>query len=277
LRTLFSKGRASGGGVLGYNKLCELEDFSDEGLSRYLAEIFPGGFEPGREHRKFWEIAQAARALVEFGAIHDRAEILGVGAGTETTIFWATNHVRRVFATDLYIDPGNWEQVAPTSMLLNPGNHAPGAWNERRLVVQHMDARELHYEDGSFDGVFSSSSIEHFGDEQDVRQALGEIWRVLKPGGIATVTTEYRLRGSSAGLPGTLIFDEDQLQEIVIRPFRWSLVDPLDLTMSLRTLETMTSFSGAVAGTVPLFPHIVLEEGEFLWTSVHIALRKSEP
>jgi hypothetical protein len=108
-----------------------------------------------------------------------------------------------------------------------------------------------------------------------VRQALGEIWRVLKPGGIATLSTEFRLRGPSPGFPGTVIFDADELQEIIIRPFRWSPVDPLDLNVSDRTLGTTISFAAAVAGTVPLFPHIVLEEGEFLFTSVHTALRKS--
>jgi hypothetical protein len=29
------------------------------------------------------------------------------------------------------------------SMFLTPGEHAPCAWNERRLVVQHMNALDL--------------------------------------------------------------------------------------------------------------------------------------
>jgi SAM-dependent methyltransferase len=276
LHNSFDKRLTAGAPVLGYNKLCELEDFADEALLPYLRAIFPhdSGFAPGREYRKFWEVAQAARALVDFGAAHDHAELLGVAAGTEATMFWATNHVRRVFATDLYFDPGDWEREAPRSMLLTPGEHATCAWNERRLVVQHMDARELRYEEASFDGVFCSSSIEHFGDEHDVRRALAEMWRVLKPGGIVTLSTEYRLRGPSPGLPGSLMFDAAELDEIIIRPFCWTPVEPLDLTLSERTLKSAISLSAAHAGTEPLFPHIVLEEGEFLFTSVHIALRK---
>ena len=185
----------------GYNKLCELEDFADDTLQRYMCAIFAreGGrleaYAPGREHRKYWEVAQAARALVDFGALRGEAEILGVAAGIEETIFWATNHARRVYAIDRYLDAAGWEADAPSSMLVTPGDHARCAWNERRLVVQHMDARELHYEDETFDGIFCTSSHEHFAEESDLRRALAEMWRVLKPGGIVTLATEFRLRG----------------------------------------------------------------------------------
>ena len=266
--------------MLGYNKLCDLADFADDTLRRYIAAIFVweggrlGVYEQGHEHRKYWEVAQAARALVDFGAMHAQAEILGVGAGVEETIFWATNHARRVYASDRYLDAGEWQAEAPTSMLTTPGEHACCEWNERRLVVQHMDARELHYEDASFDGIFCTSSVEHFGDEQDVRQALAEMWRVLRPGGIVTLSTEFRLRGPPPGLPGTLLFDAADLEAIFVRPLPWTPVEPLDLTVSDRTLRTAVSLSAVQAGTAPLYPHIVLEEGEFLLTSVQLVLRK---
>ena len=265
----------------GYNKLCEFEDFGDETLRRWMRAISPRdadalpGFPVGREHRKYWEYAQAARTLTDFGAIHPEAEILGVAAGTEATIFWATNHVRRVFATDLYLDAGTWETDAPRSMLLTPGEHAPGPWDERRLVVQHMNALELRFEDDSFDGVFSSSSLEHFGDWDHVRLALSEMWRVLKPGGVATISTEFRLRGRGPGFPGALVFDAAELDEVIVRPLPWELVEPLDLTLSKRTLETEVSLADKLAGTAPEFPHIVVRNDKILFTSVHLALRKS--
>jgi SAM-dependent methyltransferase len=280
LRNWFGKRLAPGARVLGYNKLCELEDFADDTLRRYMRAIFvrEGGrlapYERAREHRKYWEVAQAARALVDFGAVHAHADILGVAAGVEETIFWVTNHARRVYAIDRYLDAGDWEAEAPRSMLTTPGEHARCDWNERRLVVQHMDARELHYEDATFDGIFCTSSVEHFGDEQDVRQALAEMWRVLKPGGIVTLSTEFRLRGPPPGMPGTLLFDAAELEEIVVRPLPWSPVEPLDLSVSERTLRTVVSLSAVHAGTAPLYPHIVLEDGEFLFTSVQLVLRK---
>ena len=63
-------------------------------------------FPAGVEYRKHWETAQSVRALAMTGALHDRAEILGIGAGNEPTLFVLTNHVRRVFGTDLYLAEG---------------------------------------------------------------------------------------------------------------------------------------------------------------------------
>jgi Methyltransferase domain len=263
--------------VLGHNKLCELEDFADPSLRRYLEGIFARNgkrllaFVPGREHRKAWEVGQAARALVDFGAAHSDANLLGVAAGAEETVFWLTNHARRVYATDLYLNPGGWEADAPRSMLTDPGEYATCTWNERHLVVQHMDARKLRYEDETFDGLFSSSSIEHFGELDDVHRALAEMWRVLKPGGVASLSTEYRLRGHGPGLPGTLMFDAAEVDEIIVRPFAWKLVEPLDLHLSDRTRATEVPLAEASGR----YPHLVLREGELVFTSIHLALRKA--
>jgi ubiquinone/menaquinone biosynthesis C-methylase UbiE len=53
-----------------------------------------------------------------------------------------------------------------------------------------MDAKELEFEDGSFDAVFSLPSIEHFGTWADIRRSAREIGRVLRPGGAAFIATE---------------------------------------------------------------------------------------
>ena len=97
------------------------------------------------------------RALRDLGALNPTSEVLGVGAGAEATLFWLTNHVRRVVATDLY--DGEWGEQAPKEMLSNPGRFASCPWNPARLVVEQMDALDLRFADSSFDGVFSSSSI----------------------------------------------------------------------------------------------------------------------
>jgi len=261
--------------VVGLSKICELEDFVDPRLQRYATELFPleddaVNFAPGHEHRKAWEIAQAARTLGDLGAIGEHAEVLGVAAGVEATSFWATNHARRVFATDLYFEPGAWENETPRGMLAAPGRYAPCPWNPNRLVVQHMDALELRYEDASFDGVFCTSSIEHFGDHEAVHRAAGEIFRVLKPDGIATISTEYRLEGPGPGLPGTLILDLAEIDELIVRPYAWQLTEPLDTRISKATLATEVPLDDAG----DRYPHIVLRHGEHLFTSIHLVLRK---
>ena len=61
------------------------------------------------------------------------------GAGNEPTLFWLTNHVRRVFATDLYLADGLGGVGEHAHAASIPG-HWPSPWEPRRLVVQHMDA-----------------------------------------------------------------------------------------------------------------------------------------
>ena len=112
-----------------------------------------------------------------------------------------------------------------------------------------MDALDLRFADSSFDGVFSSSSIEHFGDHDDVRRALAEIRRVLKPGGIAALSTEYRIDGDLPELPGILLFDEFGVHS-VLASSDWTLVEPLDLTISEATVDGTLNFDEVAADLV---------------------------
>jgi SAM-dependent methyltransferase len=275
------------GGALPYNKLCNLGDFAHPDLVPYLTALFPesvvaeGPEWPARSpavERKMWEIAMAIRTFADFGLLNDQMEILGVGAGTERTSFELTNHVRRVFATDLYAGAGqSWIADATTVMLHNPAAISPLPFNPRRLVVQHMDALELQYDDNSFDAIFSSSSIEHFGTLEDVHTAAREMHRVLKPGGILSLSTEFRLAGPPPGIPGALLMTPEDLQAGLIGDLGWALVSPPDFSLSEATGMGAWSYDEIMrlhqAGEVTP-RHIVLWRGEHFWTSVHLALVK---
>jgi SAM-dependent methyltransferase len=302
-------------GNLSHCKLCELEDFEDPELVEVIRDVFSEAredpaFPRSREHRKHWEIAMTARGLRDLGALGDRSEILGVGAGREATIFWLTRHAKRVFATDLYLAADSWSlSDSNVEMLIDPGQATDMQWDPERLVVQHMDALDLRYEDECFDGLFSSSSIEHFGSFEDIRRSVQEMYRVLKPGGVACISTEFRLDGASPGLPGTAMFDERELREVVIEGIGWELASPLDLSISESTLTTEIDWRslyedfdapppppptlrqhirarlpGPLHWTPPKppeprqlptrFPHLVLRLEHRAWTSVHLALVK---
>ncbi|MGI8984062.1 MAG: class I SAM-dependent methyltransferase [Acidimicrobiales bacterium] len=282
---------------LSHNKICNLEDFADPELRTVLRDVFAHevvrfgeSFPSGKENRKDWEAAMALRAFDACGLLDGGADFLGVAAGNEPLLFHLTRLARSVHATDLYLAAGAWEVFGHQSMLDDPYEHWPFTWNPRRLVVQHMDALDLRYEDETFDGVFSSSSIEHIGGHAEVRRCMDELFRVLRPGGVCAVSTEFRLAGPSPGIEGTLLFDEQELLAELIGDRAWEPVSPLDLTVSEATRATTVDVLGVVAQQLAQchrdggwfthkldyeqFPHIVMGIGEHVFTSVSLALRK---
>jgi SAM-dependent methyltransferase len=276
-------------GELGHCKLCEVADFADPELAELIRDVyasdrehFGADFPRGREYRKNWEVAMTLRAFRALGALRSNARVLGVGAGHEATIYWLTRHVGEVVATDLYETDNAWSgSDSGAEMLVDPGRYWEGSWDPERLTVRHMDARRLEFEDESFDAIFSSSSIEHFGEFPDVRRSVEEMYRVLKPGGVVALATEYRLEGDEIGYPGMLRFDEPELRALLLDGLWWDPASPLDLDLSEETRAGAVEMSEAIADQRSgcrgwsRYPHIVLRHEQFLWTSAHVALVKS--
>jgi SAM-dependent methyltransferase len=275
---------------LSHCKLCELSDFSDPELRELIRDVFASDrdyfgepdFPIGREYRKYWEVAMTIRAFRAFGALRDDARVLGVGAGHEATIYWLTRHVGEVVATDLYEEEDAWSETdSAAEMITDPGRYWDGPWNPERLEVLHMSGLDLRFEDESFDAIFSSSSIEHFGDFRDVRRSVEEMFRVLRPGGVAALATEFRLEGPGLGLPGLLRFDEPELRSLLLDGLWWDPGTPLDLSIDEETFgnpvpmrDAMADREAGIRGWTQ-YPHVVLRDADYLWTSVHLALIKS--
>lgn len=257
------------------NRVCNLRHFADPDLRQTLLDIYGSDTVfTSQIHRKSWEVASAVMALRQGGALREGARILGVGAGKEVTIFHLTRYAGEVHATDLYVDAGIWSEHAPGQMLLDPLACAPFPdWQPQRLIVQHMDARRLRYPDNHFDGVFTSSSIEHFGTREDVAQAAAELGRVLKPGGVATISTEWMISGgASMGFDGVLLFDEDAIRRYIVEPSGLAMVDDLEFEVDDESLATEVTLEAAIARLT--YPHVVLRHKGYQFTSVHLALRK---
>jgi SAM-dependent methyltransferase len=278
------------GSSIGLCKLCDLPDFEDPEVRELIREIYASDLEHfdepefprGREYRKYWEVAMTALAFARHGALRDDATVLGVGAGHEATIYWLTRKVAKVVATDLYEAEDAWSETdSGAAMLTDPGRYWDREWNPERLEVRHMDALALEFEDESFDAVFSSSSIEHFGEFTQVRRAVEEIFRVLRPGGVAALSTEFRLEGPEIGWPWLLRFDEPELRSLLLDGLWWDPTGPLDLRISDEAVAKAVPFADAIddvhAGKRgwSTYPHVVLRDGDYLWTSVHLALVKS--
>jgi len=260
------------------NRLCRQGDF--EQLHGTLAQLYPG--QTISLHRGYWAQAMLFHALVTMGIGKRKgARMLGVGCGTEVLPF-ALTRFGEVHATDLYLDPGAWSRVAVSSMLGNPAQHAPAglAWEPQRLIVQHMDGRALRYPEASFDAVFSNSAIEHFGTLDEIAQAAQEIGRVLKPGGVAAITTEFKLNDQAGdGWPGVVVFDATRLRETILEPSGLEPVDRLALDAAEvlggpPPVDLAAEVLAQHEGRPGQLPHLTLGYRGYVFTFVHLALRK---
>jgi SAM-dependent methyltransferase len=280
-------------------KVCGLEDFRHPRLRPVMRDVFQHEqdrfgplFPDGVEWRKYWEIAMAVLTFREAGLLRDDVRVLGVGAGNEPTLFYLTRYVGEVLATDLYDhEDGDWIECANRSMLDDPDLHWPFWYRRERLQVRHMNALALDLPDDSVDAIFSSSSIEHFGGAEEINQAVDEMYRVLKPGGVLSLASEFRLAGPSMGVPGLAMFARADLERLLIGRRDWTLMEAFDDAVSTATLATEQSLAvvhpqlhaqyEALGGywshhvVFPRYPHLVLKTGAHRFTSFHLALQKA--
>jgi len=154
--------------------------------------------------------------------------VLSVGAGHEPVLYWLANRVAGVIGTDMYSD--RWEdegaREGDVSVLVDPSRFAPFPYERDRLRLMRMDGRALAFADGTFDVVYSLSSIEHFGGLEGAGQTMKEMARVIKPGGILALATEYVI----AGPP----------HEETFQPLAWS-------ALALLVLPLLVAFAGVTA------------------------------
>lgn len=256
---------------LSYNRVLKLSDFDK--LDMYI------------RNRKSWEIAMALKTLRELGATSPDAIILGVGAAKERTIFELANEndCRFVIPSDLYFNMGVWKDWAGPDFVQFPGAHVPedidaDPW---RILPRNADMTMLPIPDNNVDGIFSSGSIEHVGqkdifDGEAIAKAASEIGRVLRPGGIASLSTEWKISGNGWGFGHVRLFDEDTIQKYIIEPSGLELVDKPDWSMEeTEPISLMEIVKGKSDVGFGYISHTSPVDGvEYIFTSVHLALRK---
>lgn len=284
-----------------YAKLCDIRDFEDERLLAVLRDILPERDPRTHVERKVWEFAMLALFLEEAGRLGEGTEALAVGAGDERIVFWLANRLGRVVATDIYGEGGFAGREAHPSMLEDPAAHAPFPYREDRLEVLWADARELPFADGSFDVAFSLSSFEHFGAPADIAAAAAELGRVLRPGGHAFVVTEcfarrhplnaapvdFAVRLATLGRKRQIatlrrravvveVFTPRELERLIVRPSGLELMQPLDLSLSPESWDnlTLSDERGLHPKSGDYWPHVLLQAGRSVYTSVALPLRR---
>jgi SAM-dependent methyltransferase len=219
-------------------------------------------------HRKPYEFAQLVYGCRRLGALTSEASVLSVGAGHELILYWLANHVRLVVASDMY--GGVWQNVqgreGDPRVLKRPEDYAPFPYRADHLAFVRMDGRSSAFRNDSFDIVYSLSSIEHFGGFEGAGQTVREMARVLKPGGVLALATEYVLSGP----PHDETFQPEEIARLLKQP-SLTLVEPIDDGVYRRC-----SFDPVDLYQTPFrTPHMVVRFGSTVFTTVMVFLRKA--
>jgi SAM-dependent methyltransferase len=262
------------------NRLCYIEDWSNNEIINALSELQKLNPE-GIIHRKDWEWALGTIAMHKFGKLNEKSTAIGIGTGTEPIPFYLTNKIDHVYATDVYGEKEDWRRAAPSDFPENPKKYAPFLYKEDALTVLRMDGTNLEFPSESFDIAFSFSSIEHFGGKNHLGalKSLREIERVLKSGGIAIITTEYIINDKEH----PEFFNRRTIySDLIDKLERLQLVEPLDLRITTRTLDTVLDYSSAVYWDASSsddefkrnHPLVLIRVGNILVTSLLLALQK---
>jgi SAM-dependent methyltransferase len=186
-------------------------------------------------------------------------------------------------ATDLYSVDDQWTtREGDPKILEDPDSFAPYPYRKDRVRFLRMDGTKLDFPDQSFDFVWSCSSIEHFGGHPGAAKAMREIARVLKPGGVASVITEFVLQDRE--LSSFVDFDAEYFNLRCVHDYLLSpvpelrLVEPLDTSIPdyyVRRAVILPDESGAPHEGSDK-PHIVLRgETGSLMTSIALFFRKA--
>jgi SAM-dependent methyltransferase len=250
-------------------QLCELANPAKWENEEWLDLLRSLGLSDDRlvMHRKPYEFTQLLYGCRRLGVLRDDAAFLSVGAGHEHVLYWLANRVRRVVATDMY--EGVWQgeraREGDPAVLENPDHYAPFPYRRDHLEFMRMDGRSLKFADDTFDVSYSLSSIEHFGGFEGAAQTMREMARVLKPGGILALATEYVISGP----PQEETFQPGEVHAL-LRASGLTLVEPIDE----RVYQRYESEPVDLADNPYRSPHMTVRLGETVFTSVMAFLRK---
>ncbi len=213
------------------NKLFDYEDFSDEEFLATQKEFWEAG-----DHRKSWEFTIMSYGLQKLGCFSGTGVALGTGCLKESLIYLYAERMKHTYATDV----AYWTKDDSRTVLWGGEGYCVDdvyntniPYDRSKLTVLPMDMRKLEFPDEMFDVIWSSSSVEHTGGLDNVLESIREAERVLKLGGIFTITTEWNLTGGDAiKFANVQSFDWYVMGKIEEVTPRLKLVEPLDLFQS---------------------------------------------
>jgi len=219
-------------------------------------------------HRKAYEFTQTVWGLRRLGLLREDARVVSIGAGHESLAYSLANMVGWVLGTDLY--EGAWRSAGAAEgdlrVLTHPEAFAPFPYRRERLRFLPMNGCALGLGDNTFDIAYSLSSIEHFGGWEGSRRAVEEMARVVRPGGMVVLATEWVVTGPSRDE----VFLPDEFRRL-IDVDGLSLVDPIDDRVWSRNEGPAIDLRRNPYET----PHMLVRIDDTVFTSVVVFLRKA--
>lgn len=278
-----------------YSKLIDIEDYEDSSLKPILEELAKeDSIRFGLEEvvvipdSKKWESAMAIKSFKDFNILKPGNTFVGIGAGIEINTFYLASKGCICFPVDKYLSETPWSDVAPIGMMIDPKRYSPIETKEMNIIPVHSDARYLRLPSNYFDGIYSAGSIEHFGSLDKVSESILEIERILKPGGIASITTEFRLDGP-VDRPwfddNVILFTKELIEKYIIKASKLTLIGSIESDVSEKTYETRKELADFLESTKKLttieekqniYPNFVLHNDGFLFCSIHLLLKKGD-
>jgi len=130
-----------------------------------------------------------ARKLLAMAKLDGTERVLDVGTGSGLLLTGAAQLLTSGHATG--IDIWNAEDLSGNAMLATEKNITAEGVDERTTVLS-MPAQSMDFADASFQVIVSNMCLHNIYDKVIRAKALGEIARVLAPGGVA-ILADYKL------------------------------------------------------------------------------------
>jgi SAM-dependent methyltransferase len=130
----------------------------------------------------YWRSVEFAYACRQLNA-RPGARVLDLGSPKDLAAMLARQRRYELVATDILPEAVELSRRYATAQALE--GHGPG-----RVHSEVQDGRALTYPDASFDAAYSVSVLEHIPDGGDTL-AIGELLRVVRPGGVVVVTVPF--------------------------------------------------------------------------------------
>ncbi|MCR9138516.1 MAG: class I SAM-dependent methyltransferase [Alphaproteobacteria bacterium] len=276
-------------------KLIDATDFNHPELLPFLKAVAEvDGMAFGNGDMEFpadtthWQDAMSLRVFDQFGLFELPGRLVaGIGAGMGDLAFQMASQGAVVVAADRYLDATPLSAYAPADMLVRPEGYSNRTYPRGGVMPLHADPRALALPSGFFDAVYAANVLEHLSSAEEVQAAAVEIGRVLKPGGIASISTEFLLQAPERATwsrGNWQLFSPELIESTIVTPSGLAFVDreyetqPSELTFAGKRIltdfaEQSRSFKDLKAAR-NLHPNLVMYHDGFLFCSIHITLQK---